>query len=253
MKQRKITTVLMALVLSMSLLAGCGSNKGDTSISSEAIQSETVTSEQTATDDENADAARNLLNDLNGSYQELWPVLFADEYAEVWTKDAAAFVGDENAQGAVDMLRSMVTAEIYGEEAVSRYAEYPDETAYDCGFTSELVTLTVDGMTISGKDSAGNELFSNTYHYIGMEDVRGLYEYESDDTNSGEFTYFYFAPDTSQETYHIEFRYGSDKEELDVYDAGRYAYWLPSGISTDYDQKMVEDCIQLFCAENLGG
>lgn len=143
--------------------------------------------------------------------------------------------------------------EIYGEEAVSRYAEYPDETAYDCGFTSELSTLTVDGMTISGKDSTGNELFSHTYHYIGMEDVRGLYEYESDDANSGEFTYFYFAPDTPQETYHIEFRYGSDKEELDMYDTGRYAYWLPSGISTGYDQKMVEDCIQLFCAENLGG
>ncbi len=35
--------------------------------------------------------------------------------------------------------------------------------------------------------------------------------------------------------------------------SGNYAYWLPSGISADYDQKMVEDCIQLFCGENLAG
>ena len=35
------------------------------------------------------------------------------------------------------------------------------------------------------------------------------------------------------------------------YDAGDYAYWLASGISTEYDEKMVDDCIQLFCEENL--
>lgn len=36
-----------------------------------------------------------------------------------------------------------------------------------------------------------------------------------------------------------------------VYDAGAYAYWLGSGISTDHDQEMVENCIRLFCTENL--
>ena len=64
---------------------------------------------------------------------------------------------------------------------------------------------------------------------------------------------FYFAPDTPQETYHIEFRYGSDQSKLGSYDSDSYAYWLPSGISADYNQKMIEDCIQLFCAENLAG
>ena len=84
-----------------------------------------------------------------------------------------------------------------------------------------------------------------------MEEVRGLYEYESDDTNSGEFTYFCIAPDTSATTYHIEFRYGSDLNMLGQYSEGNYAYWLASGISTDYDQKMIENCIELFCTENL--
>ena len=40
-------------------------------------------------------------------------------------------------------------------------------------------------------------------------------------------------------------------DALAKYDAGDYAYWLASGISTEYDEKMVDDCIQLFCEENL--
>ena len=127
--------------------------------------------------------------------------------------------------------------------------------AYFCGFTNDLATLTFDGetSTISGTDKDGNELFSHTYHYIGMEPVRGLYEFESDGAGSGEFTYFFLAPDTSAETYHIEFRYGSDADALSQYDAGDYAYWLASGISTDCDQTMIDNCIELFCTENLAG
>ena len=113
----------------------------------------------------------------------------------------------------------------------------------------------VDGANsvISGTDKDGNELFSHSYHYVGMEPVRDLYEFESDDADSGEFTYFYFAPDTSAETYHIEFRYGADADALGQYDAGDYAYWLASGIATDCDQTMIDNCIQLFCTENLAG
>ena len=75
--------------------------------------------------------------------------------------------------------------------------------------------------------------------------------FKSDDADSGEFTYFCIAPDTNDTTYHIELRYGSDLEAFGKYDEGDYAYWLGSGISTDYDQTMVENCIELFCKENL--
>ena len=71
------------------------------------------------------------------------------------------------------------------------------------------------------------------FHYIGMEEIRGLYIYESDDADSGEFTYFCMAPDTMATTWHIEFRYGSDLDALKQYDAGESAYWLASGISVD--------------------
>lgn len=64
-------------------------------------------------------------------------------------------------------------------------------------------------------DEEGNDVFSHSYHYVGMEETRGLYIYESDDADSGEFTYFCIAPDTMKTTWHIEFRYGSDLDALE--------------------------------------
>ena len=255
---KKVLGTVTVLALSVSLLAGCGSTAASpvSSVASTAAESTTssVVSETTsAAADENAAAATQLLNDLTGSYQELWPVILADEYQQTWLDDCTALVGEENAEAAFEKLSSMVTGDVYGEDAVEAYAN--GGGAYFCGFTNDLATLTFDGetSTISGTDKDGNELFSHTYHYIGMEPVRGLYEFESDDADSGEFTYFFLAPDTSAETYHIEFRYGSDADALSQYDAGDYAYWVASGISTDCDQTMIDNCIELFCTENLAG
>lgn len=255
---KKVLGTVTVLALSVSLLAGCGSTAASpvSSVASTAAESTTssVVSETTSVAaDENVAAATQLLNDLTGSYQELWPVILADEYHQTWLDDCTALVGEENAEAAFEKLSSMVTGDVYGEDAVEAYAN--GGGAYFCGFTNDLATLTFDGetSTISGTDKDGNELFSHTYHYIGMEPVRGLYEFESDDADSGEFTYFFLAPDTSAETYHIEFRYGSDAEALSQYDAGDYAYWVASGISTDCDQTMIDNCIELFCTENLAG
>lgn len=242
MIQKNVASLLLVFVLVLSLLAGCGSESSDPA---ELQQTDNTTT------DETQGAAEQLLVDLTGTYQELWPVVLADEYEDLWLKDSGELVGEENAAAAYEMLASMVTAEIYGEDAVEAYKE--GGGAYFCGFTQGLHTLEVmgDAATIRGYDASGNELFSHTYHYVGMEETRGLYVFESEDADSGEFTYFCFAPDTPETTYHIEFRYGSDLEALGQYDAGEYAYWLASGIATDYDQAMVENSIQLFCTENL--
>lgn len=117
-------------------------------------------------------------------------MILADEYKQTWLDDCTALVGEENAEAAFEKLSSMVTSDVYGEDAVEAYAN--GGGAYFCGFTNSLATLTFDGetSTISGTDKDGNVLFSHTYHYIGMEPVHGLYEFESDDADSGEFTYF---------------------------------------------------------------
>lgn len=210
-------------------------------------QEDSEASESTAQDDQ--EAAEQLLTDLKGTYQELWPVILADEYNQLWLDDSAAIVGDDNAEAAVEKMSSMVTGTVTGEEAVETYKD--GNMAYDCDFLQDVDQFTFDGTTISGSDKDGKELFKHTYHYESMEETRGLYIYESDDADSGEFTYFCIAPDTMDTTWHIEFRYGSDLDALGQYDAGDYAYWLAAGISTDYTQEDIENCIQLFCTENL--
>lgn len=264
--KKKFLNLFLTSALALSLLTGCGDTPAVDSSSTEKttatesvvastdaqteVESETE-SEISSESEDNEAAAEQLMADLTGSYQELWPVILADEYKQIWLDNCEALVGEENAQAAFDKLSSMVSGEIYGEEAVEAYAD--GNGVYDCHFTQQVAKLEFDGSNsvIKGYDADGNELFSHKYHYVGMEEIRGLYEYESDDADSGEFTYFCIAPDTSATTYHIELRYGSNLEKLGQYDAGEYAYWLGSGISTDCDQTMIENCIKLFCEENL--
>ena len=240
---KKFTSVFLAMVLTATVPAGF-----------QTVYAEDTSAEdtqETKTDADNEADADQLLKDLTGSYQELWTVILADDYTQTWIDDCKEIVGEDDAEAAYEKLKSMVTGEVYGEEAVEAYKD--GGGAYFCGFTQDMATVEFDGdtKTIKGYDKDEKELFSHTYHYVGMEETRGLYEFESDDADSGEFTYFYLAPDTNDTTYHIEFRYGSDADALAKYDAGDYAYWLASGISAEYDEKMVDDCIQLFCEENL--
>lgn len=255
MKQRKLASLFLALALVLSLLAGCGNTNNSTPETQQpasTVTDESATSadtEQESQVDENQAVAEQLLLDLEGTYQELWPVVLADEYHQVWLDASAELVGEENAEAAVEMMTSMVTGTITGEEAVEAYKD--GNMAYCCDFLQDVEQFTFDGTTISGVDASGNELFSHSYHYVGMEEIRGLYVYESDDADSGEFTYFCMAPDTMETTQHIEFRYGSDLDALGQYDAGDYAYWLASGISVDHTEEDVKNSIILFCTENL--
>lgn len=255
MKQRKLASLFLALALVLSLLAGCGNTSNSTPETQQptsTVADESATgadTEQESQVDENQAVAEQLLLDLEGTYQELWPVVLADEYHQVWLDTSAELVGEENAEAAVDMMISMVTGTITGEEAVEAYKD--GSMAYCCDFLQDVEQFTFDGTTISGVDASGNELFSHSYHYVAMEEIRGLYVYESDDADSGEFTYFCMAPDTMETTQHIEFRYGSDLDALGQYDAGNYAYWLASGISVDHTEEDVKNSIILFCTENL--
>ena len=248
MRKKNLMSPFFAAVLAVSMLGSYGNIA--VYAESEAAETEVTESATEAAEDHEAEAQQ-LMQDLTGTYQELWPVILDEQYDQIWLDNCKELVGEDNAQAAFDKLSSMVSGEIYGEEAVEAYAD--GNGVYDCHFTEDVNTLEFDGdtSTIKGYDADDNELFSHTYHYVGMEEVRGLYEFESDDADSGEFTYFCIAPDTSATTYHIELRYGSDLDALGKYDEGDYAYWLGSGISTEYDQTMVEDCIKLFCTENL--
>ena len=53
---------------------------------------------------------------------------------------------------------------------------------------------------------------AHTYQLLDEENENGFIFYQSEDADSGEFTYFAFAPDTMETTYHLEFRYAEDLE-----------------------------------------
>ena len=54
-------------------------------------------------------AAEQLVADLTGSYQELWPVILAAQYIQPWLDNCKELVGKENAQAAFYKLLSMVS------------------------------------------------------------------------------------------------------------------------------------------------
>ena len=200
------------------------------------------------------------LQGLQGSYVELFPEFAREEYKDYWMECINAYETDEEM---ADMYYLMLTqgymGTLTGQEAIDEYAS--EEASFDCFFENGLSRLTIDGDVISGADADGNEIFSYSYTYEG--DVDGVYAdmifedyfhaYKADADDAGIFTYFIFTDDIPEETYHIEYRYGENLDELGTFIDGEYAYWMPSGINADYGDSLIKDCIKLFVDENLGG
>lgn len=247
MKNTKILSLMLAGALAAGALAGCSQSQpaSDSSTQQESSSSQVESAQASGLEAE----AEQLLSDLTGSYQELFPVLFEEQYDQLWINDSSAVVGEADAASTAEMLKGSVGGDIWGEEAIEAYGE--EGGPFYCGWLNGLSELTIDGdtMEISGTDAAGKELFSSTYHFSGM--AGDLYVFESDDAAADDYAYFAFLPDTPDSTYHIEFRYGSNDADFGEWMEGEYAYWMAAGIPTDYSQTLIEDCIKLFCDENL--
>lgn len=247
MKNTKILSLMLAGALAAGALAGRSQSQpaSDSSTQQESSSSQVESAQASGLEAE----AEQLLSDLTGSYQELFPVLFEEQYDQLWINDSAAVVGEADAASTAEMLKGSVGGDIWGEEAIEAYGE--EGGPFYCGWLNGLSELTIDGdtMEISGTDAAGKELFSSTYHFSGM--AGDLYVFESDDAAADDYAYFAFLPDTPDSTYHIEFRYGSNDADFGEWMEGEYAYWMAAGIPTDYTQTLIEDSIKLFCDENL--
>lgn len=204
------------------------------------------------------------LDAISDTYQQLFEgATFEAKCDGYWHDAAAAIVGESGADSAVEMLKSSIGGKLYGQDAIDAYSDNPDSTQFFCGFTQDVVNLTFDGTEISGTDKDGNEIFNHTYKSIGEYAVgadEGIdsftgFALESLDENSGEFTYFLLMPDTPESTYHIEFRYGSNLDDLQKYATGADAYWLAAGIPTsaldEKNDETLKNVIELFCSENL--
>ena len=76
---KKFTSVFLAMVLTATVPAGF-----------QTVYAEDTSAEdtqETKTDADNEADADQLLKDLTGSYQELWPVILADDYTQTCIDD----------------------------------------------------------------------------------------------------------------------------------------------------------------------
>ena len=210
-----------------------------------------------ATNAETADGAAEaaaLLEEIKGTYEPLFPVITRPEYDQIWLDPCIAAMGEEAGPEMAEMLKAACSGTIYGQEAVDAFGDGSNGAQFDCLFINSVSTITFDGSTISGADENGSQVFSHEYTYVGKLSLAGLMEgylFETADEDAGEFRYFYMMPDTPATTYHLEFRYGSNVDDLAEYNKGPYAYWLVAAFPVDADEEMIYNVITLFCEENL--
>lgn len=197
------------------------------------------------------EAAQELIAALDGTYIELFPVL--TQYADYWEEVAATIVGEEDAPATAEKLMDSCMGELHGQEAIDAYTADPDATVFDCFFPDGVKTFTVAGDTISGADEDGAEVFSHAYTYLCYAPEFEFYVFQTADEDAGEYRYFVTRPDTTKDTYHLEFRFGSDLDDLLSFYTGAYAYWLGAAIDEGYDDELAKKAIELFVTENLEG
>ena len=198
--------------------------------------------------------SEDFLSKVQDTFVELFPELSKDEYHETWVEAVTPLVGADNADATISMLLSMCMGDKYGEEAITAYTEDPESMRFDCYYLGGVKKMTIEGNTISGVDADGNEIFRHEYAPIEVENnENGFLFYQSQDAESGQFTYFAFSPDTMADTYHLEFRYAEDTADLMSWFEGAYAYWNVGAIAEDYTEEEITGAITLFGTENLSG
>ena len=175
--KKKFAAFVLCVICLLSA-AGCGQTKTDEQTPPAADQS-------TTTDD--------YLTGIGGTYVELFPELSKSEYRNIWIDATAPLVGAENAEATTDLLLGMCMAEPYGPEAAEKYEADPDSMAFNCYFLGGIDKFVMDGHTITGLDAQGQEVFSHTYKLLDEKNENGFIFYQSEDENSGEFTYFAFV------------------------------------------------------------
>ena len=205
------------------------------------------------TADGSAEAMKQM-EDIKGTYEPLFPVITAPEYDQIWRDPCVKALGEENGTAMAEMMKSYCAGTIYGQEAIDTYGDGSNGLQFACGFINGVSTITFDGLTISGADESGKTVFSHEYAYVSKLSLSGAMEgflFETADADAGEFKYFFMMPDTPATTYHLEFRYGSNVDDLAKIMEVPYAYWLAAGFPVDADAEMINNVITLYCEENL--
>ncbi|MBR6061062.1 MAG: hypothetical protein IKP67_03205 [Spirochaetales bacterium] len=193
------------------------------------------------------------------------PTIFDETYDETWKQYCVQCGYADNSADTAAFLKASISAETWGATAVE------GQTTFNCELHptgNEVLTFSVDDGVYKLNDGTN----TYTYDYLGIsymgarEDWHAVmpnyvpegfvvsYDcavYKAKEDNAGEYKYVMLLPDTPEETYHIEFRYGSDIDALQKALSGKYSFWLAAGIPQDADDEMIDNVIKLFVTENL--
>lgn len=274
MKQKILILVLAAMTASMAA-TGCESSTKKEEETTDAVTSSEAeeSTDEESSSEEGADSDSSDFGTFDAfaegssvTYSNLFDVILSSEYDQIWIDKVVAVTGDESsAQETVDGLKASITSDIYGEEAYEKY-NGQESFAFDCEYINDAKSFTFSNDKTVSIEKTDGSTEKHTYEYLGSvkigEGEKMTYQgqemdvafdvdaYKSTD-DAGEFTYILLRDDTMESTYHIEFRYGSDLDELKKYMEGNYAYWLAAGIDKDADEETIENCINLFVTENV--
>lgn len=197
-----------------------------------------------------------LQDKLTGTYVELFSEqgTLAAKWDSLWIAECAKYVGEENADSSAKMLKYSMLGTLTGAEATAKFGDgstgFAPDIQFSCHFLNSVARFVFDGCTIKGLATDSTEIFAHNYVKVGYNAEHNFHIYKSTDNNDDEFKYFFICPDNPKDTYHIEFRYGSDEKELPDFFTGKYAYWMAAGVLENND-KQCEESIRLFIKENL--
>ena len=127
---KKILALSASLTIAVSL-CGCGSEGKSSSSKTEP-----------ATAAEKLSPADQLLEDVKGSYDELFTVICDSKYDQVWLDKCEAIVGKDMAESCAEMLKSACTGTVYGEETAFKVV--------DCTVNAEI-TGAVTPSAVAGR------------------------------------------------------------------------------------------------------
>lgn len=192
------------------------------------------------------------LKGLKGSYVELFSqeTCLNPKFDKLWKSETLKYVDASQMDSVITSIQNNCLGDKTGAEAMA-YNKQNGSMQFCCAFLHGVKRFEVKGQRISGYAADGKLMFSHTYHFV-EQDANGNYIFESDDNNQNEFRYFWFMPDSPKTTYHIEFRYGSDKAQLSQMMDGKYAFWMAAGVRKGHEDEWRKGIV-LFVDERLKG
>ena len=85
------------------------------------------------TADDSAEALE-LLENIKGTYEPLFPVITAAEYDSIWLDSCVKALGEEAGAEVAGMMKNYCAGTIYGQEAVDAFGDGSNGAQFACGF-----------------------------------------------------------------------------------------------------------------------